>query len=360
MSASAIAVVWLAIALFDATQTVVVMRSEGMHHDWVKLFGVEVVAWLPWALATPAVVRLGRRYPLVPVRAGRAWFVHACTCAAIGALFAAWHTGLNVLIDPYLDAPGIDAFLPGWRDKFANGVLASIILYAGILTVSSALESRARVAFEQTEAARLNERLVSAQLAALQRQIEPHFLFNALNAVAGLVREGRPDDALTTLAGLSDLLRRTLQDSARSEVPLREELAFARQYLDIQKVRFADRLRFRIDVAPEFDATPVPYLLLQPLVENAIKHGISKRAQGGLIRISAARDAQTLVLRVCNDGPELPAGWETDGAGIGIANIRSRLRRLYSGEFGLNLRNAAGGGVEAAVCVPLRGGRDDA
>jgi hypothetical protein len=360
MSASTIAAVWLAIGLFDATQTVVVMRSEGMHHDWVKLFGVQVASWLPWLFATPAVVWLGRRFPVLPLRPSAGWLVHPAACVAIGALFAAWQTGLVIPTDPYLEHPAWTAFWPNWRGDFLNGILSSIILYAGILTVSTALESRARLALEQTAAAQLNEQLTHAQLCALRRQIEPHFLFNALNAIAGLVRDGRSGDAVTTIVGLSDLLRRSLHDGAQSEVPLSEEMAFARQYLDIQKVRFADRLELSIDVPGEFASTPVPYLLLQPLVENAVKHGIARRAQGGAIRISAARSAGTLILRVCNDGPDLPAQWETNGTGIGIANIRSRLQHLYGDAYGVSLRNQSTGGVEAAVRLPLPRERRDA
>ena len=155
------------------------------------------------------------------------------------------------------------------------------------------------------------------------------------------------------IAGLSDFLRRTLDDSTRQQVPLREEMEFAQRYLEIQKVRFADRLQLSVDVPDELYPAQVPSLILQPMVENAIKHGIAKRAQGGAVRIAASRHDGVLTISVSNDGPSLPADWETARAGIGISNVRTRLRSLYGDESELSLRNRNGGGVEASVSLPL-------
>ena len=209
------------------------------------------------------------------------------------------------------------------------------------------------MAFQQTETARLNEQLSKAQLNALRQEIEPHFLFNTLNAVAGLVREGRNDVAVSMIAGLSDFLRRVLEDSTRQQVPLGEEMEFAQKYLDIQKVRFAERLQFSVDVPRELYVAQVPSLILQPMVENAVKHGIAKRAQGGSIRIVASRCNGMLTLSVCNDGPSLPAGWEMTRSGIGISNVRTRLQALYGDTFELSMRNRNTGGVEVSVSMPF-------
>jgi hypothetical protein len=206
-----IASIWFGFGLFDAMQTVFVMRAEGMHHAWVSLFVTTVLSWLPWALATPLVLRLGRRFPPVKLRPFLTWLAHVAACAAIGLIFTAWTTWLEVLLNPYA-SPSLPApFAHLWFDKFYNGILTFLVLYAAILTVSSVLDSRERLAFQRTETARLNEQLAKAQLNALRRQIEPHFLFNTLNAVAGLVREGRNDAAVSMIAGLSDFLRRILE-----------------------------------------------------------------------------------------------------------------------------------------------------
>src|SRR5262249_5403289 len=159
------------------------------------------------------------------------------------------------------------------------------------------------------------------------------FLFNTLNAISGLVREEKNDKAVSMIAGLSDFLRRVVQDSNRQQVPLGEEMDFVQKYLDIKKVRFADRLHLSMDVPEELFAAQVPSLILQPMIENAVKHGIAKRSQGGEIRIAAFRSNGMLTLSIYNDGPTLPAEPDKTSCGIGIANVRTRLQSLYGDAF---------------------------
>jgi LytS/YehU family sensor histidine kinase len=312
-----------------------------------------LISWLPWALGTPVVLFLGRRYPPTKFMPVSTWGIHAGACAVIGLIYSAWVAGLDTLLNPWLNPSPPGPFLHLWLDKFYNGLLADVILYGSILAISYVLDSRERLARQQTETARLNEQLSKAQLNALRRQIEPHFLFNTLNAIAGLVREKRNDAAVSMIAGLSDFLRRALEDSNRQEVPLGEEIEFLQKYMDIQKVRFADRLELRMDVPEELFSAQVPSLILQPMVENAVKHGIARRAQGGAIRISAFRSNGRLTLSVYNDGPKLPANWDTAGSGIGISNVRNRLRGLYGEGFDLNMRDLDPGGVEVSFSVPF-------
>lgn len=347
-----VAAIWCGVGLFDATENVFVMRAEGMHHAWISLYFTELCAWLPWAIATPLVLRLGRKYPVTLWKRPATWATHLTTCAAIGLVYAAWVAAWEEMLNPWALSPGPDPFLPLWLQKFSNGVLSFVILYGTILLLSHMLDSQERLAYQQAETARLNEQLSKAQLNALRRQIEPHFLFNTLNAISGLVREKRNDDAVSMIAGLSDFLRRVLQDSDRQQVPLAEELEFTQKYLDIQKVRLAERLQFSFDVPAELLAAQVPSLILQPMVENAVKHGIAQRVQGGAIRISASRNNGTLTLRVYNDGPHLSAGWERGQSGIGLANVRTRLQSLYGDAFELSIGNQRLG-VEASVSVPF-------
>jgi len=347
-----IASLWFGIGLFDATQTVFVMRAEGMHHAWIKLFATLLLSWMPWALATPIVLRLGRRYPAARWRRISTWGAHLGACATIGLVSAAWIAGLEVLLNPWALSPPPGPFFYHWQHKFYNGLLGYLILYSLILLVSYVLDFEERLALTQTETARLNEQLSKAQLNALRRQIEPHFLFNTLNAIAGLVREKRNDDAVGMIAALSDFLRRVIEDSDRQQVPLSEELEFAQKYLDIQKLRFAERLQVSLEVPSELFPAQVPSLILQPMVENAVKHGIAKRVEGGAIRIHAVRSNGTLTLSVYNDGPSLPTGWEKIGSGVGISNVRTRLQNLYGEEFQLSLHDQEPGGVEVSVSVP--------
>jgi two-component system LytT family sensor kinase len=348
-----IASIWLVFGLIDATQTVFVMRGEGMHHAWVKLFCYCVVGWIPWALATPLVQFLGRRFPPIRLRPLSMWLPHLLACPTIGLVFCSWTSWLEVLFNPYAIPSGPGSFRHLLFDKFYGGFLSSLMLYGAILAVTYVLDSRARLAYQQTETARLSELLTKVQLDALRRQIEPHFLFNTLNAVAGLVREGQNDAAVEMIAGLSDFLRRVLQGSTQQQVPLGEEMEFAKKYLDIQKVRFADRLQLSVDVPSELYLAQVPSLILQPMVENAVKHGIAKRAQGGAIRIAASRSNGMLTLSVCNDGPSLPADWEITRSGIGMSNVRTRLQSLYGNAFELSMRNQEAGGVEVSVSLPF-------
>src|ERR1700728_1040318 len=349
-----IAAVWGGIGLFDSTQTVFVMRAEGMHHNWGRLFFTLLISWLPWMLATPFVLRLSQRYPPSQWRHASTWVTHLAACAAIGVVDAAWRALWEELLNPWALTPRPNPFLELTWQKCTNGLLSYVILYSLILLVDHIRRSREQLALQHAETARLNEQLSKAQLNALRRQIEPHFLFNTLNAIAGLVREERNDAAVSMIAELSDFLRRVLQDSDRQQVPLAEELEFTQKYLDIQKARFADRLQFSVDIPTELLSAQVPSLILQPMVENAVKHGIAQRVDGGAIRIAASRLNGTLTLRVYNDGPSLPTGWETSRSGIGISNARTRLRSLYGEAFELSLRNQRPSGVEASVSVPFR------
>ncbi len=346
-----IASIWLGFGLVDAAQTVIVMHEQGTHHAWFRLFAVTVLFWLPWALATVPVISLGRRFPPVHVRPISTWVVHLTAWFTIDLVFAMWTGWLGRSVDFYRGASSSEPFRKLLFEKFLNGTLSSLVLYAGILVVSYVVDSRARLADQRLQTARLNERLTTAQLDAVRKQIEPHFLFNTLNAVSGLVRAGRDEDAVTMIAGLSDFLRQTLHGPPRQQVPLAEELQFAEKYLSIEKVRFADRLQLDLDVPLELYRAQVPSLILQPIIENAVKHGIARRAQGGTIRIAASRDRDKLTLTVCNDGPSLLAA-ELSGSGIGNANVRTRLTSLYGDAFEFTMRNSKVGGVEVSVSIP--------
>jgi two-component system, LytTR family, sensor kinase len=340
------AFIWLGFGLADAAQTVILLREQGTHHAWFKLFVLTVLCWLPWALATVPVIHLGRRFPPLRVKPVFTWIVHLSAWFTISFVFTIWSTWLWRFVDLHRSALGKLLL-----ENFLREALSSLVFYAGILAVSYVADSRARLAEQQTQTARLNEQLSIAQLDALRKQVEPHFLFNTLNAVSGLVRSGRDEDAVTMIAGLSDFLRHTLDGSARQQVPLAEELQFAEKYLSIEQVRFADRLQVALNVPLDLYQAQVPSLILQPIVENAVKHGIAKRAQGGTIRIGASRDQDRVTLTVSNDGPPLlPA--EFTGSGLGNANVRTRLKSLYGDAFEFTMRNGKAGGVEVSLSIP--------
>jgi len=198
----------------------------------------------------------------------------------------------------------------------------------------------------------LEATLAKSRLEALTMQLQPHFLFNALNAIAALVHKN-PDAADEMLAALSDLLRLTLETSREQELPLRRELEFVERYLMIEHVRFGDRLQFELDVAPETEAALVPTFLLQPLVENAVRHGLEPRSGNGKLVIRARRDNGSLRLSVEDNGVGLSDG-KPGREGIGLANTRARLHELYDGAANVELRNRDGLTVE--LTLPFRVG----
>ena len=347
-----IAAVWCAGGLFDAWQTVLIMRTEGNHHPWGPPFGVELAGWLPWALATPLIIQLARRYPLVRDIRFRGVAMHLTWFAAVSVLAEAWSAWLQVLFNPWGHRKW-PTFVDTWTTTLLWQALTFLIAYALIVTVTYLVDARENIARQATETARLNEELSKAQLAALRRQLEPHFIYNTLNSIAGLVRDRQVEPAVNMIVGLSEFLRRASEDSHRSQVTLTEEVEYLERYLQIQKIRFGQRLEASVDVGPALLGAQVPNLLLQPLVENAIKHGISKRIAGGVVKVTGTRQGGTLSLSVYNDGAPLSADWQSGSAGVGIANLRNRLQILYGGASGLELRPAETGGVEVVVTLPF-------
>jgi LytS/YehU family sensor histidine kinase len=229
----------------------------------------------------------------------------------------------------------------------------NLLTYFVIVGVSHAVEYYRRYQERERLAAQLEAQLSRAQLQALKMQLHPHFLFNTLNTISALIhRDPRAADQM--VARLGDLLRLTLDNHGIEEVSLKEEIEFLEKYLEIERTRFHDRLSVRLEVAPDSLDARLPTLLLQPLVENAIKHGISARPGAGLIEISAHRENGSLMLAVRDDGTGLPADWEAcTSLGVGLANTRARLAQLYGARHTFTLANVPGGGLEVAIVIPF-------
>jgi two-component system LytT family sensor kinase len=206
---------------------------------------------------------------------------------------------------------------------------------------------------ERRRAVRAEALAQAARLQALQTQLEPHFLFNTLNGISALVLEGRSEAATTMIALLSDFLRLALQTIETPQITVAEEMSFVRHYLDIQKIRFGERLRYDIDVAAAAAAALVPTLLLQPLVENAVRHGILVRANGGSVRISAQAQSGVLRLRVEDDGPGLRRA-PAKPAGLGLSNTATRLAELYGPQASFTVGRGESGGVAIDIALPLQ------
>ena len=346
---------WFAGGMFDASQAVLLLRyAHDSQQPWLPVFATEMATWLPWVLATPWIIGLARRHPFIRGTTARTVAIHVAVFATLCAVAEAWTATLQVLFNPwgYQRPP---EFFDSWSTTLLYHVLIFLIAYALVLTVTYLLDSRERVARQMTEAARLNEELSRAQLAALRQQMEPHFMFNTLNSIAGLVRDRHNDAAVNMIVGLSEFLRRASEDSHRPQVTLAEEVEYLQRYVDIQKVRFGERLRISVEIPADLLNVQVPNLLLQPLVENAIKHGVSKRIAGGTIRVAGSREGGQLRLSVYNDGAGLPARSQSQPprAGVGLGNLRTRLQILHGDASDLQMNRVGQDAVEVVVTLPL-------
>jgi two-component system LytT family sensor kinase len=349
--------IWSVAGLFLSTQSLtqkVISRepTPWWHYVTSWLVGVYI-----WALLTPVVIRLGRRFPIG--RKNWPWRVtlHSLLSVAvsIGQLVAEAAVLSRLGIFPAI----MTSFAATLVFLLVIGFHQGVMTYWTLLGAHFAVQSYRRYQERQREALRLELRaselqtqLANAQLSALKMQLQPHFLFNTLNAIMVLVRQQRGREAEEMLARLSDLLRAVLDDVEAQEVPLRRELEYLKLYLGIEQVRFQDRLRIEIAAEPEALEASVPHMGLHPLVENAIRHGIGRRSAAGRIRISARREGEALEIRIEDDGPGIGVKSGAAGRGIGLANTRARLEQLYGAAGQLSVENGAQGGAVATMALP--------
>lgn len=328
----------------------------------LSLVEVVVIDWALAALGFLATLGLGALYSRLRLRGTPLVRILGVVLLSsyVAALFwtAVYHLYLHYL------APVILAALSGEQISFRGGVESLYALLDN--TIYSALTLLAwsmlyigvhyyRAMQEEREQRLRAEALAhQAQLRALRYQLNPHFLFNTLNAISTLVVEKRDREATGMIARLSEFLRLTMEGDGVPEVPLAEELEFVQRYLEIEQVRFGERLHVALRVDDEVLSHPVPSLILQPLVENAIKHAISPREEGGRIAVEARREGGHLLLQVADDGPGWTPGPGRGAHGIGLANTRNRLRELYGAEHRLELGEPEGGGLSVSIRIPLR------
>jgi signal transduction histidine kinase len=311
---------------------------------------MNLVTWVGYALWTPAIFWLGRRFRFDRQGWKTALAVHAPASLVITSV----HMVIVGTVRYYLQ--GVRGGDPEWSHTIADAFFRTVDLqlpfYWGIIGLQHAVDYYRQARARELRAARLETRLMQSQLQTLQHQLHPHFLFNTLHAISTLVHRD-PEKADLMIERLSDLLRITLQKVGVQEVELAEELEYLRAYLDIEQVHFGPRLliEYRIDAAA-LDVM-VPTLILQPLVENAIRHGLEPQVRGGCLSIEAQADGDTMWLRVRDNGIGFVKG-QPRRDGVGLANTRSRLDRLYGEQAALTIRENPGGGVLVDVYLPLR------
>ena len=328
-----------AAAILFTGQVWVDYAYAGRSLPWPRAFTVALVDWELWTLIAPIVLLLAARVPLSRRRLAVPLAVHVP--ASLGIAVVKLVT--EAMIVRAIIGPGV---VPFSLLKIHLTVLTYWAIVAAVQYAEQQRLSRER----ELRAARLQVELARAQVESLKMQIHPHFLFNTLNAIAGLMRED-VELADTMLAQLSELLRGTLQTEGVQEVPLPEELRLLRAYLSIQQTRFGDRLRIEIDVPDGCEQSLVPTLILQPLVENAIRHGFSAMPGPGCIAIRVSAEPGRLRIDVTDEGPGPPQPLRE---GYGLRNTRSRLQALYGDDASLSVVPTNPRGARARLDLPLR------
>jgi two-component sensor histidine kinase len=320
---------------------------------WRHALLLSLTLWWSWGIVTPLILWADRRIPVSSKQLARRVLAHffpsllvtSVYVYVLGAVRAAfgineWNGLLSLRF--FVNALG-GMFLWNW------------LVYWLILGAWQAYRYHDHYIASELRLERLEKSFSEARLNALRMQLDPHFLFNALNTISSQV-ERDPKLARGMIEHLGDLLRLSLESKDRQEVPLAEEMAFLEHYLAIQKIRFGDHLRIETQIAPDVKYASVPCLFVQPLVENAIRHGISRRASGGTVIVSAQRDGNRLDIRVLDDGVGLPTGWTLENSGgVGLSVTRQRVAGLYpDGETCFAVKRRASGGTEVEISLPLR------
>jgi two-component system LytT family sensor kinase len=345
---------WTLIGLFYLSQDAGRRSFFGDPRPWQETMYWAVRVYVSAAF-TPLILWLGRRWPIERPHL----VLRSAGHVLAAAVYAVGEVAVETFVLVHTSPPGFAVAASYGRSVailLIFGFHANVISYGVILGIQSGFRYYRRYREREIDASELRAQIASARLSALKMQLQPHFLFNTLNAIMVLVRQQRGQKAEETLGRFSDLLRAVLSDIDAQEVPLERELEYIRLYLSIEEVRFPDRLRMEIDAGPEVLPATVPHMGLQPLVENAVRHGIAKNSGAGLIAIRAVRADGELQISVSDNGPGMPAGGINGSKGIGLANTRKRLNQLYGEGAALELRAREGGGTVAMITIPFRVG----
>lgn len=310
------------------------------------------VLWLWWGVIASALWRLGRRVPLVSSFSPKTITMHLVLASFLGIAHLLLLGSLGFTDQAWRLSTGKTTALSVWTSMLnINRFGMEILLYGFVFGIAGIVQFQIRAQRDAMNALELQKQLSSAQLRALQMQLEPHFLFNTLNAITTLVELGRQKEAAEMLSHLNVILKSTLKRTTPEKVPLSQELELVENYLAIEQIRFADRLRIEIKVDPTALDGLVPCFLLQPIVENAIRHGIARCETEGRVEASARRDGDSLHLRIRDSGHGL-TGDSQNGHGIGLANTRKRLAHFYQTEYAMRAQPLETGGFEVAIRIP--------
>lgn len=345
---------WTLIGLLYAGQYYLGFTDEENDISWWRLVAWQLSTGYVWVALTPFILSFGKRFPIERSSWISKLAIHLAVSAIVSASYIAAYTAITHFLEIFPDWK-----INNLKDQYIHFLWMyfhlHVFTYFAIFGAGLTFDYYHKYRERERQALELKSQLARAELQVLRAQLHPHFLFNTLNTIAGLVRNNENKAAVDMLAGLSDLLRHALETSGKQEVALRDELEFIERYLAIQRVRFSDRLSVKTEIDPDTLDASVPNLILQPLVENAIRHGLAARAAPGLLSLTVSRNNGQLQIIIYNDGPTLAEGWRIeDSAGIGLRNTRDRLEQLYGAKHQLEVRNQGTSGVVAQLAIPFR------
>lgn len=343
---------WTLIGLMFVAPTYLQYASDDLAVPWSRLSS-DLAGWYLWALLFPVIFWAARRFPFER----RVWRSRVLVHALIGSAVSTAYAFLVVLKSYLIIAIATMDFRPHLlkmgTDYIFGGFEFYFLIYGAVVAAVHAFDYYRKYQERELKTTRLEAKLAQTQLQVLRMQLHPHFLFNTLHAISALMHKN-VDAADRMIALLSDFLRLSLDNVGRQEVPLQSELEFLERYMEIEKTRFGERLTVEVDVDPEALDAAVPNLILQPLAENAVRHGISRRSGRGKVEIRARLVLpETLELQVLDNGPGVAEGFSLK-PGVGLSNTRARLEQLYGSEYRFEIGNGELGGLTVEIRMPYR------
>ena len=340
---------WTLLGMSFAGQFYISSFKAGVSISWGRAVSWALGDWYVFAVLSLPVFRLARRFPIAPEN----WRKRVAGHLAGSIFFSLAYILVRAAVGVGQGMLGGESisFAEAFQPLLVKTWHFNLLIYWVMLSVCQALEHQRKLQERELASAEMEKRLAEARLRALQMQLNPHFLFNTLHGISALMhRDVEAADQMITR--LSDLLRYALESTDEREVPLERELDFLRRYLEIEQIRFGSRLRIEFDIDPLTLRARVPNLILQPLLENAVRHGIEPHAKTGQIRLCSAREGDVLCLEVRDNGAGMNDVMAPEG--IGVSNTRARLLQLYGGEHSFELQNLTEGGLMARIKIPFR------
>jgi sensor histidine kinase YesM len=355
------------LALVFASQLYAVYRTEGYPIEFGSMFAIQLALWYPWALAGPAAWAAGMRWPIRGYRKMPNLLRHAAIGGALSLIVVVSFAAVCVIA---IDLPATRRWFQSLEkiSTFEGMVMfffsayfhIELLVYGSIVAIANAVRSNRELRDRERETLQLSSQLTTARLQVLTAQLQPHFLFNTLHTIGSLILQRKNDDAMAILAELGELLRITLHRQTAESIPLNDEVDHLKRYLRIEEARFGDRLAVNWDIEPAALKALVPPLILQPLVENALKHGVATRIERATLIVRAALENGRLRVSVRNDGPTLPTSWALESSkGFGLRNVHERLQ-TRGGACTLRVENAGTQGVLATIELPAEMAMADA